>query len=102
MHSCHAEAITKYRSRTGRSPIVMMGGMAIWMVLGLLVVAAVIGGAIYLAIRAGVGEGGRADAKATLRGRLAAGEISAEEYRERTAALGDSSPPTPAGDGRDT
>lgn len=81
----------------------MMGEMTLWMLLGLLVIAAVIGGAIYLAIRAGVGEHGRAaDAKATLRGRLAAGEISTEEYRKRTAALADSAAPTPAGDGRDT
>ena len=66
----------------------MMGDMALWMLLGLLAVGAVVATAIYLGIRTGVGDAGRSsDALATLRRRLASGEISVEEYREREAAI---------------
>ena len=80
----------------------MMGEMALWMLLGLLVVALVIGVAIYLAVRAGTG-GGQSEGspRAILRERLASGEISAEEYREREAALARQHSRPDRDDGRD-
>lgn len=66
----------------------MMGDMTLWMLLGLLAVGAVIATAIYLGIRTGVGDAGKgSDALATLRRRLASGEITVAEYREREAAI---------------
>lgn len=72
-----------------------MGGMGIIMLLGLLVIAIVIGAAIYLALRAGgagPGEVQSPDAVELLRRRLAAGEITTDEYLERESALGDREP----------
>ncbi len=69
----------------------MMGGMGLMMLFGLLVVAVVIGVAIYLAIRAGFGGGlGEPEPREVLQRRLAAGEITAEDYYERECALRDS------------
>ncbi len=68
----------------------MMGGMGLMMLLGLLVVAVVIGVAIYLAIRAGGSHLGEPEPLAVLQRRLAAGEITAEDYYERECALRDS------------
>ncbi len=69
----------------------MMGGMGLMMLVSLLVVAIVIGVAVYLAIRAGVGGRMREpEPRELLERRLAGGEISAEEYFERESALRDS------------
>jgi uncharacterized membrane protein len=70
----------------------MMGGMGLMMLVGLLVVAIVIGVTIYLAVRAGVGSDRlhEPEPRALLERRLAAGEISPEEYFERESALRDS------------
>ncbi len=69
----------------------MMGGMGLMMLVALLVVAVVVGLAIYLAIRGGVGERLREpEPRDVLERRLAAGEISPEEYFERESALRDS------------
>ncbi len=65
-----------------------MGWMSLWMLIGLLVLLAAVAGAAYLAVRAGrphVGHG--EDARALLNRRLAAGEISSEEYFDRESAL---------------
>lgn len=81
----------------------MMGDMTAWMVLGLLLIAVLIGAAIYLAVRTGIEDGRRGNSpRSILRERLAAGEISVAEYRERESALADPSPSTPHRDGRDT
>ena len=68
--------------------------MGVWMLLGLVLVALVLGLAIYLGVRAGLGPGGaddrrvdRGDAHAELDRRLAAGEIDLDEYHERASAL---------------
>jgi len=80
----------------------MMGEMTLWMLVGLLLVALVIAAAVYLAVRAAGDGGGREGGpRATLRRRLASGEISTEEYREREAALDDRSSRPDRGDGRD-
>lgn len=69
----------------------MMGGMALMMLVGLLVVALVVGVAIYLAVRTGVGGRMREpDPRELLERRLAGGDISPEEYFERESALRDS------------
>ncbi len=69
----------------------MMGGMGLMMLVALLIVAIVIGFAIYVAIRAGVGGGIREpEPREVLQRRLAAGEITAEDYYERESALRDS------------
>lgn len=66
----------------------MMDFMGLWMLLGLLVVAAVLGVAVYLAVRGGLGSRERDDdAQALLERRFAAGEIDADEYHERAATL---------------
>ena len=80
----------------------MMGEMALWMLLGLLLVALVIGVAVYLAVRASTGRGHSESRPQTiLRERLASGEISAEEYREREAALARQHSRPDRDDGRD-
>lgn len=72
----------------------MMGGMWIVMLIVALLVAAIIGVAIYLAVRAG--QGGRSPQaeppRETLQRRLAAGEITPEEYYERESALREAEP----------
>lgn len=67
----------------------MMKSMGIFMLLGLLVVAATLAGAVFLGVRFGLGGLGRRgeDAQAILERRFAAGEISSEEYHERASAL---------------
>jgi F0F1-type ATP synthase membrane subunit c/vacuolar-type H+-ATPase subunit K len=65
----------------------MMGGMGLMMLVALLIVAIVIG----FAIRAGVGGGIREpEPREVLQRRLAAGEITAEDYYERESALRES------------
>lgn len=72
----------------------MMDFMGVWALLGLLLVALLLGLAIYLGVRAGLGPG-RAndrrvdpgDARAELDRRLAAGEIDLDDYHERASAL---------------
>lgn len=71
----------------------MMGGMALMMLAGLLVVAIVIGVAIYLAIRAAhAGRPREPEARELLQRRLASGEITPEEFYERESALRDAQP----------
>lgn len=69
----------------------MMGSMLSFMLLGFVVLAALIGTAVYVAVRAGSAplEKGP-DARTVLRERLADGSISAEEYYERDSALRES------------
>jgi uncharacterized membrane protein len=64
-----------------------MGGMMLWMALGTLVLLVLLAGAIYVGVRAGLGNRSRDDAKALLDRRFAAGEIDADEYHERVSAL---------------
>ncbi len=71
----------------------MTGVMSAWMLVGLLVLLAVVGGVTYLAVRSGrphlpAGD----DARTLLDRRLAAGEITPEEYFERESALRSSEP----------
>ena len=63
-----------------------MDFMGVWMLLGLVIV---IGLAVYVAGRAGLGSSGRdADrARSELDRRLAAGDIDADEHRRRADAL---------------
>ena len=66
----------------------MMGGMGVMMLIGLLVLAILIGVAVYLAVRAAQAGGSReATARETLQQRLASGEITPDEYYERESAL---------------
>lgn len=71
----------------------MMDFMGVWMLLGLVLVALLLGGAIYLGVRAGVGPRredrrvGRDDARSELDRRLASGEIDLDDYHERASAL---------------
>lgn len=67
----------------------MMESMGIFMLLGLLIVAAALAGAVFLGVRFGLGGTRRRgeDAHAILERRLAAGEISSDEYHERASAL---------------
>ncbi|MGI8597141.1 MAG: SHOCT domain-containing protein [Thermoleophilaceae bacterium] len=71
------------------------GGMGLWMLFGILILLALIAGAVYLGVRAagssrpgelGGSEAGES-ARAVLDRRFAAGEISSEEYYERESAL---------------
>jgi uncharacterized membrane protein len=69
----------------------MMGGM---MLLGLLLLAVVIAVAVYLGVRAAHRRGSKEmTAHETLQHRLAAGEITPEEYYERESLLRDSKAP---------
>lgn len=71
------------------------GGMGLWMLFGILILLALIAGAVYLGVRAAGssrrGELGGSEtgdsARAVLDRRFAAGEISSEEYYERESAL---------------
>lgn len=66
----------------------MMGGMGAMMLLGLLLLAIVIGVAVYLAVRAAQSSGPReVPAREALQQRLARGEITPDEYYERDAVL---------------
>ena len=66
----------------------MMEWMGVFMLLGLLVVGAVLAGAIFLGVRYGLGAQRKdEDARATLDRRFAAGEIDSDEYHERASAL---------------
>ena len=74
----------------------MMDAMGLMMLLAVLVFALIIGLAVYAGVRTGLA-GGRPDrdapdARELLQRRLAAGEISAEEYYEREAVLRESQP----------
>ena len=72
----------------------MMGYMSLWILIGLLVFLALAGGVAYMAVR-----GGRPhlrpgdDARMLLNRRLAAGEITPEDYFERESALRSGEPP---------
>ena len=69
----------------------MMGGMGIMLLIGLLLLAVVIGVAVYLGTRAArAGGPSEPTAREMLRQRLARGEITTDEYYERESALGDS------------
>ena len=72
-----------------------MGGMmGVMMLLGLLLLAVVIGVAVYLGVRAAHRPGSKdSTAHETLQHRLAAGEITPEEYYERDSLLRDSKAP---------
>ena len=66
----------------------MMGGMGLFMLLGIVLIAIVIGTAIYLAIRAGSATRQQVEGpRELLERRLASGEITPEEYYERESAL---------------
>ena len=72
----------------------MFGFMSLWMVVGLVVIIALVGGAAALAARVGrphlsSGDDTRTldDARTLLDRRLASGEITPEEYFERESAL---------------
>lgn len=69
----------------------MIGGMGVMMLVAVLVFAIVIGVAIYLAVRAAHRPDRRdPDAREMLQHRLAAGEITADEYYERDSVLRES------------
>ena len=63
--------------------------MGVWMLLGLLIAAVVIGLAVYLAVRAGLGSPRRDTdgARSELDRRFAAGEIDVDEHQRRAEAL---------------
>lgn len=66
----------------------MMGGMAIAVLVGLLALAVGVGVAVYLGVRAVQrSTSGLPSAQETLQHRLAAGELTVDEYHEREAAL---------------
>ena len=71
----------------------MMGGMGTMMLIGLLLLAIVIGIAVYLGIRATQtrepGDPRQLTARERLQHRLADGEITPDEYYEREAVLRD-------------
>jgi putative membrane protein len=72
----------------------MMGWMSLWMVLGLVVLAAVIAAGVYYGRRFLGPEQSRHETPSeVLDRRLAAGEISPEEYSERKAMVGNGEPP---------
>ena len=74
--------------------MMMMGFMSLWMLIGLLALAALVGGVVYLAARRGRPEVSSGDdARALLNRRLAAGEITPEDYFERESALRSGEPP---------
>ena len=66
----------------------VMMGMGLWMLLGLLVLLVALGAAAYLGGRAiGLIKPQRESARELLDRRLAAGELSSEEYFERESVL---------------
>lgn len=72
-----------------------MAGMGVFMLLGVLMVALILGGAVYLAIRIADRAPRQRDPEAldVLQRRLANGDISADEYYERESALRDADRP---------
>lgn len=70
----------------------MMGGMGLMMVLGVLFVAAILGTAIYVAIRAASPRRQLDGPRELLDRRLADGDITPEEYYERESVLRSSEP----------
>jgi uncharacterized membrane protein len=73
----------------------MMGFMSLWMLIGLLALAALVGGAAYFAVRHGRPQVRSGDeARTLLNRRLAAGEITPEDYFERESALRSGEPRT--------
>jgi uncharacterized membrane protein len=70
----------------------MMGWMSLWMVLGLVVFLAAVAGAVYLGLNLTRGDDDDGGAQELLERRLAAGEISPQEYAERQSALGGDPP----------
>lgn len=70
----------------------MMGGMWVVMLLGAVVVAALIGFAIYLGVRATQPRARAESAQDALERRLAAGEITPEDFFERESALRSAGP----------
>ncbi len=70
----------------------MMGGMGLMMVLGLLFVAAIIGTAVYLAIRVASPRRQLDGPRELLDRRLATGEITQDEYYERESLLRSTEP----------
>jgi len=72
----------------------MITGMGLMMVLGLLLLVVAVGGAVYLGVRAAQPRAEKQPtARENLQQRLAAGQITPEEYFERESALRDSEPP---------
>jgi uncharacterized membrane protein len=68
--------------------IEVMMGMGVWMLIGLLVLLVALGVAAFLGARAiGLIKPRRETARELLDRRLAAGELSPEEYFERESAL---------------
>lgn len=68
--------------------------MGLMMLLGLLLLAAVLGAPVYLGVRAAQPRvAQRPTARENLQQRLAAGQITPEEYYERESALRDGDPP---------
>jgi len=68
----------------------MMGGMALVALVGLVILAATVGVAVYLGVRAAHQRAFRARGpRDVLQERLAAGELSVDEYHERDSALRD-------------
>jgi uncharacterized membrane protein len=68
--------------------ICVMMGMGLWMLLGLLMLLAALGVAAYVGAQAaGLIKPRRETARELLDRRLAAGELSPEEYFERESAL---------------
>jgi uncharacterized membrane protein len=73
----------------------MMAGMGLWMVVVVIAVAAVLGTAIYLGIRAALAARRPSELerpRELLDRRLATGEITPEEYYEREAVLRSNEP----------
>ena len=70
-----------------------MGAMGLMMLIGVLIGALIIGVAIHLAIRGALHRGDRsAEPLEILQRRLAAGELTADDYFERESALRQAQP----------
>ncbi len=68
----------------------MMSGMGLVLLVGMLMLAVVVGVAVYLGVRAAQRAPARTlSARDVLQHRLAAGELTPEEYYERESALRD-------------
>ena len=71
------------------------GSGLLWILIGLLALVALVGGAAYFAVRGGRPQVPSADdARTLLNRRLAAGEITPEDYFERESALRSGEPRT--------